>query len=154
MLTLNFQKHTYRLKIDGGWPPPWSRGWPLCRESAKMGMGLVLDNLLLNNNLTLSVIFDILHFSGKNIKTVQPSQEKLDPPWKKDFGPKSPISPTEYSAFSREGRGGDRRGRGRGVNGFRYCLVKVKWRSSRGTCDVCHSEILFLNKRAGHIDFC
>ena len=31
-------------------------------------------------------------------------------------------------------------------------LVKVKWRSSRGTCAVCHPEILFLNKRAEHID--
>ena len=40
------------------------------------------------------------------------------------------------------------------VNGFKYCLVKVKWRSSRGTCAVCHSEILFLNKRAEQdIDF-
>ena len=32
-------------------------------------------------------------------------------------------------------------------------LVKVKWRSSRGTCAVCHPEKLFLNKRAEHIDF-
>ena len=32
----------------------------------------------------------------------------------------------EISAFSREGRGGVGKGEGRGVNGFEYCLVKVK----------------------------
>ena len=53
----------------------------------------------------------------------------------------------------KRGGGGGGKGRGRGVNGFKYCLVKVKWRSSRGTCVVCHSEILSLNKRAEHIDF-
>ena len=43
---------------------------------------------------------------------------------------------------------------GRGLTGLgKSSLVKVKWRSSRGTCAVCHPEILFLNKRAEHIDF-
>ena len=51
--------------------------------------------------------------------------------------------------FEGEGVG---RGRGWSANGFKYCLVEVKWRSSRGTCAVCHPEILFLNKRAEHID--
>ena len=51
-------------------------------------------------------------------------------------GPESPISPAENSAFSREEweRGG--KGKGRGVIGFKYCLAKKKWRSSRGTCAV------------------
>ena len=63
----------------------------------------------------------------------------------------SDISGRELRIFQRgTGRGGKGRG---GVNGFKYCLVKVKWRSSRGTCAVCHPEILFPNKQAEHIDF-
>ena len=49
--------------------------------------------------------------------------------WRFRPGPKSPA---KNSAFSREERRGGGKGRGRGVNGFKYCLVKVKWRSSRG----------------------
>ena len=30
-----------------------------------------------------------------------------------------------------------------------YCLVKLKWRSSRGTCAVCHPKILFRKKNSG-----
>ena len=48
-------------------------------------------------------------------------------------------------------RGG--KGRGRGLTGLKYCLVKVKWRSFRGTCAVCHPKLLFPNKQAEHIDF-
>ena len=62
----------------------------------------------------------------------------------------SDISGQKLCIFQRGVEGG---GKGEGVNGFKYCLVKVKWRSSRGTCAVCHPEILFLNKRAEHIDF-
>ena len=53
--------------------------------------------------------------------------------------------------FSERGRGGGGKGEGRELTGL-SSLVKVKWRSSRGTCAVCHPEILFLNKRAEHID--
>ena len=63
----------------------------------------------------------------------------------------SDISGRKLRIFERGGEGVGRGGGG--GNGFKYFLVKVKWRSSRGTCAVCHPEILFLNKRAEHIDF-